>query len=170
MKKHLITLLLVLVPLMVQSQSQNPIRNTGIDIRTLSFDDRTPHDHSVSLAPYTLYPDGIVGQALDFSSAAPNRQPITLDSMTFTLNGKQVYSIVMWVRVPSGEKASENGNVIATNVNKETQAGGFTIGAAANGSWYAGFTDDNGSSLWYEPTHTRQPIDDGRWHLLAQNL
>ena len=167
MKKHLITFLLALVPLLAQSQSQNPIRNTGIDIRTLSFDDRTPHDHSVSLAPYTLYPDGIVGQALDFSSAAPNRQPITLDSMTFTLNGKQVYSIALWVRVPSGEKASENGNVIATNVNKETQAGGFTIGAAANGSWYAGFTDDNGSSLWYEPTHARQPIDDGRWHLLA---
>lgn len=136
-------------------------------VRTVTFDASSKTNRAVPLGKYTLYADGVRGEALDLTAAAAYRVPLTLDSLAFTVNGRQSYSIAVWVRTPKGQVQGGSGTVIATNADKTVKAGGFTIGAAANGSWYAGFTDDKGNSLWYEPTAARQPIDDGRWHLLA---
>lgn len=135
--------------------------------RTLTFDRDSTGQLSPTLAHHTLYRDGVRGTALDLSARAACRTPLVLDSMSFTANGKQIYGIALWVRTPAGALPGSAGAVIATNVDKTAKAGGFTIGASANGSWYAGFTDNNGNSLWYEPTPARQPLNDGRWHLLA---
>ena len=135
--------------------------------RTLTFDRDSTGQLSATLAHHTLYRDGVRGTALDLSARAACRTPLVLDSMSFTANGKQIYGIALWVRTPAGALPGSAGAVIATNVDKTAKAGGFTIGASANGSWYAGFTDNNGNSLWYEPTPARQPLNDGRWHLLA---
>lgn len=135
--------------------------------RTLTFDRDSTGQLSPTLARHTLYRDGVRGTALDLSARAACRTPLVLDSMSFTANGKQIYGIALWVRTPAGALPGSAGAVIATNVDKTAKAGGFTIGASANGSWYAGFTDNNGNSLWYEPTPARQPLNDGRWHLLA---
>lgn len=156
MKQNIFTTLLCCLPALAWGQA-----------RTVTFDARTQQSRILPLEKYTLYADGVQDEALDFTAAAAYRIPIELDSMAFTANGKQVYSAAVWVRIPKGEVQGASGSVIVTNVNKQAKAGGFTIGAAANGSWYAGFTDDNGGSLWYEPTAARQPLADGRWHLLA---
>lgn len=116
---------------------------------------------------YTLYADGVRNEALDLTADAACRIPLVLDSTAFSLRNRPTYSIAVWVRVPKGETQNGSGAAIVTNVDKTAHAGGFTIGASSNGSWYAGFTDDNGHSLWYEPTAARQPLADGHWHLLA---
>lgn len=156
--KHLQKLLLLLLgwPTLTPAQP-----------RSFTFDRDSTGYLSPTLAHHTLYHDGVYGSALDLSSRASCRTPLVLDSMSFTANGKQIYSIALWVRTPAKALPAATGAVIATNVDKAAKAGGFTIGASANGSWYAGFTDNNGNSLWYEPTPARQPLNDGRWHLLA---
>lgn len=135
--------------------------------RTVTFDASSRKDGIVPLEKYALSADGVKGEALDLTAGAACRVPLEPDSLTFTVNGRQTYSVAVWVRTPKGQTQGASGTGIATNADKAAKAGGFTIGAAANGSWYAGFTDDKGNSLWYEPTAARQPIDDGRWHLLV---
>lgn len=136
-------------------------------VRTIAFDASSQQNGILPLANYTLCSDGVRNEALDLTAAAAYRVPPSLDSAAFTVRGRPEYSVAVWVRVPKGEKQDGSGSVIVTNVDKAAKAGGFTIGAAANGSWYAGFTDNQGYSLWYEPTAARQPLADGRWHLLA---
>lgn len=141
----------------------------GKILHTIGFN--APERRTVSTASplhrYTLYADGVWNEALDLTATAPYRMPLTLDSATLSLAGRNTYSVSVWVRVPKGATQSGSGAAIVTNVDKTTRSGGFTIGAAANGSWYAGFTDNDGHSLWYEPTVARQPLADGRWHLLV---
>lgn len=122
---------------------------------------------SSPFARHTLYTEGVWDEALDLTETAPYRTPITLDPGSLSLAGRDIYSISVWVRVPKGSEQNRPGAAIVTNVDTTAHAGGFTIGASANGSWYAGFTDDTGHSLWYEPTVARQPIADDRWHLLV---
>lgn len=136
-------------------------------VRTVGFDAAAQKNGTVPLDRYTLVADGVQGEALDLTAAAACRVPLEPDSLAFTVKGRKYYSVAVWVRTPKGQVQGGSGTVIATNADKAADAGGFTIGAAANGSWYAGFTDNAGNSLWYEPTAARQPIDDGRWHLLA---
>lgn len=108
-------------------------------------------------------------KAIDLTSAAECRMPFAADSALSSMldRASKGYTFGVWVRVPEGELQPGGGAVIATTADKNAKTGGFTIGAEDNGSWYAGFTDAKGNSLWYEPTLKRQPLNDGRWHLLA---
>lgn len=108
-------------------------------------------------------------RAVDLTSAAEWRRPFAADSALSGLfnRAEKGYTFGVWVQVPKGEVQPKGGAAIAMTADKAAKVGGFTIGAAENGSWYAGFTDNKGNSLWYEPTAKRQPLNDGRWHLLA---
>lgn len=108
-------------------------------------------------------------KAVDLTDAAEWRMPFAADSVLSCMldRASKGYTFGVWVRVPEGGEQPTGGAVIVTNADKAAKAGGFTVGAGENGAWYAGFTDNRGNSLWYEPTAARQPLNDGRWHLLA---
>lgn len=152
MKKFLL-LLALCMPVLVSAQVQKITFDGPFDAKTYG--------------KYRLVADGVKGRrVLDLTSAASWRMPVTLDSAVRPCR-EGSYSIAVWVKTPKGQLQGGSGCVIATSADKTLKSGGFTIGAAANGSWYAGMTDAGNNTLWYEPTQVRQPIDDGRWHLLA---
>lgn len=150
MRKYLLFLLLVL-PFAVSAQ--------------------TVQDFTASAADrYRTVAGSVAGtKAVDLTDAAEWRMPFVADTAVSDLLSRAVkgYTFGVWVRVPEGGEQPKGGAAIATNADKAAKAGGFTIGAADDGAWYAGFTDAKGNSLWYEPTARRQPLNDGRWHLLA---
>lgn len=118
---------------------------------------------------YSTLPGPAAGtKAIDFTDAAEWRMPFAADTALCDLfNGVKGYTFGVWVQVPEGAQQTKGGAAIAATADKAAKVGGFTIGAADNGSWYAGYTDARGNSLWYEPTVVRQPLNDRRWHLLA---
>lgn len=119
-------------------------------------------------ASYRTVPGVRETRAVDLTEAAAWRRPFAVDSSgQFRPTASSDYTFCVWVRVPEGSRQPKGGAVIATTADKARHEGGFTLGAADNGSWYAGMTDTSGLSLWYEPTVERQPLNDGQWHQLA---
>lgn len=151
--KKILLLLALCIPAVVLGQ-----------VRQVTFDTA---DGGKTYVKHQLTVDGVRGRALDLTAAASWRMPIVPDTTVQPCTISGSYSIAVWVRTPTGQRQGSAGCVIATNADKAAKTGGFTIGASADGSWYAGMTDRKGNSLWYEPTVARQPVNDGRWHLLA---
>lgn len=123
---------------------------------------------SVGFEPGERYMDsshagakGLDGQALDLTGVASSRLPVVIDSSVLKLTDS--YSATVWVKIPVGQR---DGKTIVTNSNAERKTGGFSIGSASNGSWSASLGDGK-STYTYEPTQSRQPINDGRWHMLS---
>lgn len=122
----------------------------------VSFNRNTEH-----MKPGYSYTSGVSGEALDFSSVARFREPIRIDSAAINLSTD--FTMVIWVKSQAGVVDSKD---IVNSIDYKGRRGGFVLGASADGSWYGGVGNGT-STLWYEPTASRQPINDGLWHMLA---
>ncbi|WP_341843657.1 LamG-like jellyroll fold domain-containing protein [Chitinophaga caseinilytica] len=100
---------------------------------------------------------GIAGKALDLSSAAATRRPVTFPYALGPHAGS--YSVQVWVK--TGEGPSRYTFLEAT-----AGGNGWQLGIQENGAWF--WELQQGKTTYrYQPTPQRQQIRDKRWHQLT---
>ena len=108
--------------------------------------------------------DGIEGKALDLSSDAYHRNPVTVGQID-SLDMAGSFSLGIWVNTTSRETGLKA--LVSNKRSCEMKDAGIMLSAQENGSWCVYFTDGTNWQWDYRPTVERQPINDGKWHFLA---
>lgn len=148
MKKTGFLLLLTLFPAILWAQS------FSIDF------DRS----KIGIQDSCRYVKGIKGLALDLTQDAPFRKPFSPEGCPVDFN--RDFTATVWVKTNPGVCDAK---MILSTIDPEKKSGGFSIETTSSGSWCVRFGD--GSNQWeYRPTVHRQPVNDGRWHMLALSL
>ena len=114
----------------------------------------------------STFSPGLKGNALNLTSDVGVRIPVALDSTNVPSYDKS-FAISIWIQTKPG---AQQGTTIISNKKKDEPKGkGWIIGTHTSGAWY--FNASDGENLYnYEPTASRQAINDGRWHHIAISL
>jgi len=113
------------------------------------------------------YSDGINGFALDLSSDAMLRKPLTIESKDVPYyGGNSSFAFQIWIRTKPNARM---GTAIAGNMLSDKKGKkGWLISTQKNGAWSLEINDGK-SSFEYIPT-AKQKINDGRWHQIVFSM
>ncbi|MDI9539698.1 MAG: endonuclease/exonuclease/phosphatase family protein [Bacteroidota bacterium] len=112
------------------------------------------------------YTDGVDGQALDLSHTALFRKPIIVSNDQVTrITDYPGTTLLLWTRLSPYDF---NNYVIVGQKNEieDFEPFGWTIETGNYGSWSWHMTDGV-NEAHYNPLPSRQPINDGKWHMVG---
>lgn len=147
---------------------QTEIRRAGTAVR------QSP---SYFLVHTPTYSEGLAGNALDLTDEVAFRIPLSLEAADCPSFGENAsFSLQVWVQTkpgaPQGTPIWTNQATQATEPGQSAGASdtpGWCIGTQENGAWYLRLSDGE-TNYTYQPTATRQAINDGRWHQITLSL
>lgn len=111
-----------------------------------------------------VFTKGIEGKAIDLSSAAYHRNPVTISEVD-SVDMSRTFSMGIWVKASSSNQGVRG--IVGNKKSFDGRDAGFLLSTQANGSWAVHFTDGKNWQWDYQPTVARQPVTDGKWHFLA---
>ncbi len=171
--KQIYLILLLFFAMFITGCRQREYSNPGPSLIYLSFNNEIMNTGILPVNfhgdKYVSYDKGLADSCLNLSENARYRKPVIIDKgLANSFGDYEGLTIMLWVK--SGDD-DPNEYVITgqKQLMEKEKYRGWHISKTLSGSWMWEFSDGD-DVLRYSPTHTHQPINDGRWHQIGFNI
>ncbi|MDR2926587.1 MAG: endonuclease/exonuclease/phosphatase family protein [Cytophagaceae bacterium] len=114
----------------------------------------------------TCYAQGIDSACFNLTATARYRQPVVIEKPQYiSAADYQGMSFMVWIKATLNDPY-EYTVLGQKESSEEFGTKGWSLGKSSSGSWKWWFSDGV-TELAYNPTYQRQPVNDGKWHLIG---